>query len=223
LLKFQMGMDLKQPIALTEDLESVPLEVPEMEESFDYNQRIEFSQVMTNQDLAELDMKNNRAQYLPNLYANFNYGFNTGALQSSDWFQTDRWLQYGGVGVSLSIPVFAGMERHYKVERNKIRISQLEHEKSYLKQSIDIEIQQAVIALEANVETLEVSRDNMELASEIYDITKIKFQEGVGSNLEVVDADASLVEAQTNYYNALYDAIVAQIELRKALGRIKTN
>ena len=223
LLKFQMGMDLNEPITLSDDLEDVPLEVPEIEESFDYNNRIEFSQILTNQGLAQLDMKNNRAQYLPKLYANFNYGFNTAAPESSLWFQGDRWLGYGAVGVSLNIPVFDGRLKYHRIQRNKIQISQLEYEKSYLKRNIDIEIQQAVITLEANIETLEVSRDNMELADEIFTITKIKFQEGVGSNLEVVDADASLVEAQTNYYNALYDAVLSQIDLRKALGRIKSN
>ncbi len=221
LLKFNMGMDLREEITLSGDLEDVPLEVPEMEETFEYNNRIEYSLIQTNQSLAQLDMRNNRVQYLPKLYANFNYGFNTGATESSDWFQTDRWLSYGAVGLSLNVPVFDGLYKSYKIQRNKIKISQLDHQMSYLKQNIDIEIQQAVIALEANIETLDVSRDNMELASDIYDITKIKFQEGVGSNLEVVDADASLVEAQTNYYNALFDAVIAQIELRKALGRIK--
>jgi outer membrane protein TolC len=48
----------------------------------------------------------------------------------------------------------------------------------------------------------------------------LKFQEGLGTNLEVVEADNVLKEAQNRYYLALYDAIIAKIDLRKALGRI---
>ena len=70
---------------------------------------------------------------------------------------------------------------------------------------------------------LEVQKQNMELAQEVYDISKIKYQEGVGSNLEVINADASLKEAQTNYLNALYQAITSQIELKKALGTLYKN
>ena len=63
----------------------------------------------------------------------------------------------------------------------------------------------------------------MELAREVYDISKIKYNEGVGSNLEVVEADAALIEAEINYLTALYDGLVAKVDLEKALGILSTN
>ncbi|MBV6644445.1 MAG: TolC family protein [Cyclobacteriaceae bacterium] len=221
LLKFQMGMDIYQPVLLTDDLADVELQVPVVNQSsFDYNNRIEYSQVITNQNLARLDMKNNKSQYLPTLYANLNYGYNTATAESSNFLAGDRWLNYGTIGVTLSVPVFDGLRKSYKVQQNRKQIDQLEFQKSYLAKSIDIEVEQSKITLESNMESLEVSRQNMALAENIFNITKIKFQEGVGSNLEVIEADTSLKEAQTNYYNALYDAIIAKIDLDKALGRL---
>ena len=61
------------------------------------------------------------------------------------------------------------------------------------------------------------------LAREVYDISKIKYNEGVGSNLEVVEADAALIEAEINYLTALYDGLVAKVDLEKALGILSTN
>jgi outer membrane protein len=72
-----------------------------------------------------------------------------------------------------------------------------------------------------SLNTLEVQRENRELAEEVFNIARIKFQEGVGSNLEVVDADAALKEAETNYYSALFDALIAKVDLEKALGILK--
>ncbi|MFN8886894.1 MAG: TolC family protein, partial [Cyclobacteriaceae bacterium] len=63
---------------------------------------------------------------------------------------------------------------------------------------------------------------NMDLASNVARITKIKYEQGVGSNLEVVDAENSLRTAQTNYYSALFDAMIAKVDLDKAYGRLIT-
>jgi outer membrane protein TolC len=51
-------------------------------------------------------------------------------------------------------------------------------------------------------------------------VTKIKYEQGVGSNLEVVDAENSLRQAQTNYYSALFDAMIAKVDLDKAFGKL---
>ncbi len=224
LLKFQMGMELSQPIVLTQKLESVEVIVPPISSGgFDYNQRIEFSQLTTNKNLAYLDMKNNKAQYLPDLNLSFNYGWNTAAPEFSRLFRGRRWLDFGSLGVSASIPIFDGFLKSNRIQQNKLQISQLRSQMIYLKKSIDLEIEQSRINLNSQIETLGVQKQNVELAQEVYDITKTKYQEGVGSNLEIIDADASLKEAQTNYLNSLFDAINSQIELKKALGILYQN
>ena len=63
----------------------------------------------------------------------------------------------------------------------------------------------------------------MALAQEVYDIARIKYQEGVGSNLEVVDADAALIEAEINFLAALYDGLISKVNLEKALGLLKAD
>ncbi|MEQ9467244.1 MAG: TolC family protein [Ekhidna sp.] len=224
LLKFQMGMDLSQPVELLESLEEVDVTIPAVpDQNFDYGQRIEFSQLQTNRSLAYLDMKNNKVQYLPKLYARFGYGWNTAASSGGDLFVSRRWLDNGVLGVTASIPIFDGFLKSNKIQQNKLQVKQIENQMSYVKKSIDLEIEQSQISLNSQLETLEVQKQNVDLAKEVYDITKVKYQEGVGSNLEVIDADASLKEAQTNYLNALYEAITSQIELKKALGTLYKN
>ena len=81
-------------------------------------------------------------------------------------------------------------------------------------------MKQAAINYLNAIKTLESQRANSSLAENIARITKIKYEQGVGSNLEVVDAEASLKEAQVNYYNALYDALIAKVDLDKAYGKL---
>ncbi len=222
LLKFQMGMPLEVNFELTDKLTDVTFDAV-INEEFSYNERIEYSQLQTNQALVNLDMKNNRVKYLPNLYANFNYGYNTQTSQSSQWFQTDRWLNYGFVGATLSVPVFDGFLKSNKIQKNKLQAKQIQYSFDQLENSIDLEIKQSKINLNNALDKMAAQQENMELAEEIYNVTKLKYQEGVGSNLEVVEADADYKEAQTNYYNALYEALVAKVEVEKAYGRLLEN
>ena len=69
--------------------------------------------------------------------------------------------------------------------------------------------------------SLENQKKNIALAEEVYRVTKYKYDQGVGTNLEVVTAESALKEAQVNYYNALFDAIVAKIDFDKANGNLK--
>jgi outer membrane protein len=220
LLKFQMGMDLNTSVVLSNTLTELAPEKVVTAGEFSYNNRIEYSQLVTNQNLVMLDMRNNRVQYVPKLYAQLNYGGNTASFDFDRIMQTDRWLSFGTVGLSLTIPVFDGFYKSNKIQQNKLQLEQIKSQMEYTKKSIDLEIQQTGINLNTSIDALEVQRQNMELAEEIYNITRIKYQEGVGSNLEVMDADAALKEAQTNYYAALFDAVISQIELRKALGTL---
>ncbi|WP_420318670.1 TolC family protein [Ekhidna sp.] len=224
LLKFQMGMDLYQPILLIDKLEDIQIELPSnSKENFDYNQRIEFSQLLTNRSLAYLDMKNNKVQYLPKIYARFGYGWNTASPTSNQLFESRRWLDNGVLGVTASIPIFDGFLKNNKIQQNKLQVRQIENQMSFLQKNIDLEIEQSEINLASQLETLEVQKQNVDLAREVYDITKLKYEEGIGSNLEVTEADTALKEAQTNYLTALYQAIITQIELKKAQGTLYKN
>jgi len=65
-----------------------------------------------------------------------------------------------------------------------------------------------------------VQRENMDLSEEVYNVTKIKYQQGVGSNIEVITADADYKQAQLNFFRALYDALIAKVNHDKALGQL---
>nr|HAD53212.1 hypothetical protein [Algoriphagus sp.] len=93
----------------------------------------------------------------------------------------------------------------------------------FLQESIKNEVYTAKTNLKNDLNILEIQRENLELAREVYVISKIKYNEGVGSNLEVVEADAALIEAEINYLTALYDGLVAKVDLEKALGILSTN
>ncbi|MEQ8530981.1 MAG: TolC family protein, partial [Imperialibacter sp.] len=106
----------------------------------------------------------------------------------------------------------------YKVQQEKLTLQKLDNGFKSLENLIDLEIQQSYLNFDNAQKSLASQEENMELAESIARVTKIKYEQGVGSNLEVIDAENSLRNAQTNYYSALYDAIVAKVDLDKAKG-----
>ncbi len=220
LLKYQMGMDVYTPIALADQIADITLEVsPQDEGEFDYSDRIEYSQMETNRKLAALDLKNNKVQYLPKISAFAGIGANMSTNFSDEIFDfKDRWFENAAIGARLTLPIFDGLLKSYKIQSNRVQIQQIENQFVRIKNSIELEKSTAKINLMNSLETLEAQEETLELAAEVFRITKIKYQEGVGSNLEVLDAETSFKEAETNYYGALYDALISKVELDKALG-----
>ncbi len=220
LLKFQMGMPIDHPLELAQDIEDVDLEFSEYElQKFDYIQRIEFAQLTTTRELAKLDLKNNQVQYIPKISAFATLGANVATNNREELTDfNDRWLDYGLFGLRLNIPVFDGLRKSYLVQQNRIQLAQIENQARSLQHQIDLEIAQAKADWDNSLEDLEAQRENMGLADEVYQVTRIKYREGVGSNLEVVEAESAFKQAQTNYFNALYNVLIAKVDMDKALG-----
>ena len=221
LLKFQMGMPIEEDITLADEISDIEFDFALEEESdFSYADRTEYQQILINQELTSLDLRNNRAQYLPKLTANATYGYATGASNFVGLTDLDDRFLFGNWGINLNIPIFDGLRKHNLIQKNKIQLQQLENQTDFLENQIDLEIVQSRVNLQNSVQTLKVQEENLELAQKVFEVTKIKYQEGVGSNLEVIEAQNALQQAETNYYSALYDALIAQVDLKRALGTL---
>ncbi|MCC5931586.1 MAG: TolC family protein [Cyclobacteriaceae bacterium] len=222
LLKFQMGMDVNNDIELKGKLSDLDLNInyQEKEQNFAYDNRIEFSLMQTETRLSLLDMKNSRAASFPKLSAFAGLGYNTGADQFSDVTRGANWFEYGNFGFSLSVPIFSGLQRSFRNQQAKISLMKNENSLKDLENAIDMEIIHSRNDLKNSLEALEIQAENIELAETVFETTKFKYQEGLGSNLEVIEADNALKEAQTNYFNAVFEVLVAKINYEKALGKL---
>jgi outer membrane protein TolC len=221
LLKFQMGFPMEEPIRLSESLEKVELATfnTNAPGDFNYANRIEYSILQTQENLAELDLKSIKAGYLPRLVLNANYGYNAGANAFSD-LMTKQWFDNAAVTVALQIPIFDGFSKKYKAVQSANNLQKVRQSYSLLKSSIDLQRSQASITMKNALESMKEQKANLDLANEISRVTRVKYQQGVGSNLEVLNAESSIKESQANYFTALYNALVAKVELEKANGTL---
>lgn len=158
--------------------------------------------------------------YLPTVSAFMNYGKNAGRDQFNFFDAHEPWFSTWIVGLNVSVPIFDGFQRKNQVKEARLAVEKNNIQLEGLKQSINFEVQQSETSLRNDIINLSSQEENMKLAESVYDAAKKKYEAGVGSNLEVVNAESDLKQAQTNYFSALYDAIIAKIDYEKALGKI---
>ncbi len=224
LLKIQMGMPKEYDLVIDERLADLNLESG-MEDMISKEgvTRVEENQLDMNLELVNLDLKNNHVQYMPSIDLNANYQRSGAGNTLSGAFDSRNWFSSSLLGVTMNIPIFDGFLKSARIQRNRIQLQQLENQKVNLGDNIALEVYQARKNLTNDLNILQVQQENRELAQEVFDIAKIKYSEGVGSNLEVVEADAALIEAEINYLSALYDGLIAKVDLERALGILKSD
>lgn len=238
MLKFQMGIPVEAEIEIAERLDDFDALELALIDEFSFKDRAEYQQLKINKELSLLDIKNTKMQYLPKLSAFANLGYNAGRETFGELFEptvlrttdgegnvtservVDTWNRYSAVGLNLEVPIFDGLLKSNTIRRKKLIAEQVENQIQNLENAINLEIEQAQITLENNLQLLATQQENRELAEEVFRISKIKYQEGVGSNLEVLEAENALKSAETNYYQALYEALVARVAYKKATGTL---
>lgn len=239
LIKFQMNYPMDQTITIIGNIQDLKVEanVEAYKQGWDYKQRPDYQVLEVNKRLQELNIRNQYAAGMPNLSAFANLGYftqssdiaglfktNTDFTNASDYvkqnFGPDKWYGYSLIGINLNVPFFTGLQRHHKIQQEKLTLLKIDNGFRSLKNGIDLEVKQSSMNFENALKTLTTQTANMDLARKVARVTKIKYEQGVGSNLEVVDAENSLRQSQTNYYSALFDVMVAKVDLDKAYGRL---
>jgi outer membrane protein len=220
LLKYQMGMDQSANLVILDKIADLQFQ-PEIEltNKFAYSNRVEYQLLELQLRGRQLQMRAERVGYLPTI-AVFGSLQAQAFRQEFDFFARKRWFPITVVGLQVNLPIFDGGQRHYRIQQAKIGIAKAENDLLFIQRTIDMQQTVARVTLQNAAATLAAQKANMELAQSVYNVTKKKYEQGVGSNIEVLNAETSLKEAQTNYFSALYDAVTAKVDYDKSMGNL---
>jgi len=218
-LKFLMNMPQKELLLLTDSITEDKIKENILADNYKYEDRKEYQFLTIAKQLNEFNVRRYKLSYLPVLSAFGNYSKNA-QRQRFDFFKGGQWFTTSLIGLRLSVPIFDGFAKSARVQKAKIEVQRSNNTIEQLKSSIDNDVAQARLKITASMVTMDNQKRNIELAEKVYNTTKIKYEQGLGNNQEIYNAQTELKIAQNNYYSALYDAIIAKIDYQKATGKL---
>lgn len=219
-LKLLMGMPVKDQLYLTDTLDDKQLELSLLEGNYSIEDRKEIQQVELAKRLGAYNVKRYQLAKLPTIAL---YGQLSTSAQQNQYKPFDaqqKWYPSSLIGLKMSVTIFDGFARNARIQKARYELKQTENSLEQLKMVVDNEVAQSKTRFQNAMMTLSNQKKNMALAQKVYTTTVKKYESGLGSNLEVTTAQTDLRVAQSNYYGALYDAIMSRIDYLKATGKL---
>ncbi|HUZ58400.1 MAG TPA: TolC family protein [Hanamia sp.] len=217
-LKFLMNIPQHDQIILTDTLSDEEIKSNILDENYNYEDRKEYQVLESSIELGKYNVKRYQLSKLPSLSLVGNYSQNT--LGNSFDFLKGPYFASSYIGLRLSVPIFDGGTRNSNIATARFNLMKLNNQLDQLKSSIDNDAAQSRINFKTALLTMDTQEKNVDLAESVYNSTKLKYEQGVGSNQEISTAQADLVTAQNNYYSSLYDAVIAKIDFLTAAGKL---
>ena len=224
LLKFQMGFNIADPLVLTDSLNFDNNDNLELSATADITKRPDYQQIQATQVLLDIDVKRLKWGYLPSLAAYGSYNFN--AQRTTFNFGNDKndpskqWFKISLIGLTMNLPIFDGLQRHYKIQQAKISSQKNKNNNRIIELNAQSEILTSSVNYNSAFLGLKNQKRSMDLAKHVLEVAQKKYENGLGSSLEVTIAETQLIGAQVNYYSALYDLVIAKTDYLKATGTL---
>ena len=218
-LKFQIGMPLENMLAVVGEVKDVNLAELSDTTSLPYAGRIEYSLTETQVEVTRLQWRNAKTALLPRLSAFANYGEawnnNTFSKIFSIGFPSSL------IGLQFSWNFFDGGQTIHRINESRYTYEKAKNSLHNTQRGIQFQVQTSRLGYMNNLSAVQNQQRNRELAENVYRSAKIKYTEGIGSNLELSDAEINLEVAETNYINSLLNVLVSKVDLDAALGNFK--
>lgn len=174
-----------------------------------------------NADLRHTELQLERAEYLPEITLFGSYDVIAQQNGGPDFFGTSEERAYGrNLGVRVTLPIFTGFRRGARVEQKEAALLSARLERDLAEDRLRDEIRTLVEQVDEARYRAESQRLAVTLAQRGFEIASAQYREGLGSQMELTDAEVALRQSEFNYAGAVYDYLSARAQLDRAVGEI---
>ncbi|MFO8022920.1 MAG: TolC family protein [Perlabentimonas sp.] len=216
MLRLQIGVQADVEILLTDKIDGI---VGESEyqasliQPFELQNNFDFKLMQFQTDIAEKQVKMEKAAYLPTIAGFYNY---TEKILKANFDINPNHV----IGFNVSIPIFSSGARRAKVNQAKINHEIAENQKDFLSEQLMIQEKQLRYNLRNAIDQYESQKANVEVSMRVYENLNNKYQQGIISSLDLTTANNNYLQAENNYISALLQLMEAQIALDKLLNKL---
>jgi outer membrane protein TolC len=186
---------------------------------FNLENNIDYNLLKTQEKLSEMDLKNEKMKYLPTVSAFYNFRWDA-QRNSFNFFSFDeKWYQTQLLGINVNIPIFKSGAQKTRVQKAAIAVKQARNTKQQAVEGLFLEASSARSDLESANENYIHTQANMKLSNKVYDVTLIKYKEGVASSMDLTQAHNTFLVAQSEFIQAMSILLTA----KNKLDRLNSN
>lgn len=223
----QCRLQLRVLMGIAEDLVIEPdVTLAQMQrDMYDYVATLDRS-LTGNTDLRSIDIQSRLAEqnvelkkkaFLPTLAAQFN--LNWSALSNGNALKNQQFHPYSTVGLSLSMPLFAGGSRLYAMRQAEVQVKELKLQRENLVNSLEMQVQLAIENIDKEVRQIDTSAEGVRQAEKAHSIMQKSFEIGAATYLNLRDSELAETSSRLAYYQAIYNYLISTSELDLLLGR----
>lgn len=176
--------------------------------------RVEARQTQNQRRLVETQMALARTANKPNVIASFNYEFRNGFLPSVDRIK-GNW----NAALAISYPVFDGSRSATQVAEAQVALRTVEEQAVDLERGFDLEINQTLADLKTLEQKIEIEKTKIAHSERAVQIADERYQNGLISTTDLVEAQDALDSARLNYLQLVYNHVLGRFNLLKVAGR----
>ena len=225
-LKFAMGMDILAPISLPVlDLDRIQPSLGGLTDPALPANRTEMLLLKKQEQLLLLQKDSYKAANFPVLSFNANYGYQ-GLGNVFPLFRGQQhgvnWFDYASLGMTLKIPIFNGFTTRAKIRQADVQVRRLREDVSQTVLSLSLENENAKVQVRNSMLILADQKENVRLAEKVFQNTKNNYDNGLAPLTDLLEVEKSLTEANNNRAAAILDYKLAEIQLIKAQGNLKS-
>lgn len=217
-LKNLLGIDFSKNIALSGSLqmEELPSGVIESESKLALERNSTLQGLQAQEELLEKNVQIQKADYYPSLAAFGQYQYQT--QDNTFKFSNYNWASSFVVGLQLSVPIFNGMQTKYKVEQAEIDRDKLDLNRQKLEDGIRIQVENSRLKMNEAQQRINAQSRSVEQATKAVSIAEVRFKNGLGTQVELIDAQVALTRTQINKAQAVYDYLNARADWERLSG-----
>ncbi|HEX6036815.1 TolC family protein [Longimicrobium sp.] len=221
-LKRLVDITLGAPLRLT-----TPLDVPTAQalaqpaiEAEAVSRRASVAAAERQVSIAEQNIRIARGAFLPSVSLNMNYG--RVLFPSSPFDLSGDWRTDWTGGLTVQVPLFSGGQRAAQLQRARVQAEQARLQLSQLREGVQLQYEQAAGERERARTAIAARQTTVQAAQRVYDLTVLRYQQGLATQLEVSQARLELLQARTNLAQAVSDFLIADAGVVRAVGGTPT-
>ena len=218
LLNFQLGIELNEPVTLTDNLDKVLTDTPNespLTNSFKPESNLDYIILRKQSALADLNYKRVIASYTPSLSGFVSYQWQNFSNDNRIFAGNSQYYGVSVAGLNLRIPIFDGLSTVQRIKSAKLDYKKTEIGLKQLEEGLKLQSDQATTNYNNALDQFKLKKENLDLAKKVKEKALIKYREGVGSSLEVTTTENQYLQIQADYISSLLNLFNAKIAINK--------